>query len=273
MSTNLWRRFSKAVALTTLLGVSAVVQTPARAQEPDHELLRALADDMQQLKVQQRQILDQLGEIKRLTMGVTVDVAAAGPPIKAAASINVEGASFRGSPSARVVVIEYADYRCPFCREFEQSTYPRLRQAYVDSGAVRLYFRDFPLRSHVNAMPAAQAAHCADEQGKFWEMHDSLFSPRATLSPGDLHERAGKLGLDLGSFDECLKSGRYVRSITESMEAAKAIGIHGTPTFLIGTLTATSGQFQLSRSISGARPFETFKVVIDGLLAGAGSTD
>jgi protein-disulfide isomerase len=121
---------------------------------------------------------------------------------------------------------------------------------------VRLVFRNFPLEFHENAPKAAEAAMCANEQGKFWEYHDSLFKNQQNLGVDGLKEQAKSVGLDGGKFDQCLTSGKFAEAVKKDQAAGKDLGIKGTPAFFIN-----------GRELSGAVPFEDFKKVIDSELA------
>jgi protein-disulfide isomerase len=144
-----------------------------------------------------------------------------------------------GSDSAKVEISEYADYQCPFCGDFATVQFPAVRQQLIDPGLVRWRFRDFPLSGHPHSRVAAHAAACADEQGKFWQMHSALFEHQGEWSPardasGRFHDYAQQIGLDLGKYDECMQSARYAGRIQASLEEGTKLGVNGTPTFLIG---------------------------------------
>jgi protein-disulfide isomerase len=168
-----------------------------------------------------------------------------------------------GSADAPVTVVEFTDYQCPFCRRFTQSTFPLLKSEYIDTGKLRWVVRDMPLAFHANARKAGQSVHCANEQGKFWEMRDTLFKNSAKLGEEDLRKYAGDVGLDVSAFDTCLASDRYLSEIDTDSAEAKRVGITGTPTFVVGK----SGGDKLSGTVVvGAQPLNVFKSAIDKLL-------
>jgi protein-disulfide isomerase len=150
---------------------------------------------------------------------------------------------------------------------------------YIKTGKARLYYRDMPLPFHEHAVPAARAAHCAGEQGKFWEMHDSLFTDKipvpgpngrsSGLATSDIDERAAKLGLDTAKLDACMASTRFADVIKRSSEEAAKMNIEGTPTFVVGTIGPNGNVMSVKKTIVGAQPFGAFKAVIDPLLAPA----
>ena len=166
---------------------------------------------------------------------------------------------------APVTVVEFSDYQCPFCGRFFATTLPALKREYVDAGKVRYVFRDFPLdQLHPLARKAAEAAHCAGEQGKFWEMHDALFGHPGALSPPQLAEHARSIGLDESKFDDCLASGRNAARIERGLADGAAAGVRGTPAFVIGKTKA--GDVVEGTPVRGAQPLETFRQIIDRAL-------
>ncbi|MDX2020415.1 MAG: thioredoxin domain-containing protein [Deltaproteobacteria bacterium] len=167
--------------------------------------------------------------------------------------VAAEGPS-KGEASAPVTIVEFSDFECPFCSRAEESV-KKVMEAY--KGKVRLFYRDFPLPFHSKAQKASEAALCAGEQGKYWEMHETLFANQQALEVPALKEHAKKLSLDGKKFNECLDSGRTASQVEASKKAGEAVGVTGTPAFFIN-----------GRMISGAQPFEKFKEVIDNELAG-----
>ncbi|MFQ5886548.1 MAG: DsbA family protein [Anaerolineae bacterium] len=171
-----------------------------------------------------------------------------------------EGDPVKGSPDALVTIIEYSEYQCPFCARFVQETLPLIEENYVATGKVRLIFRNFPV--HQQAVIAAGAAICAQEQGKFWEMHDTLFAQQSEW-PGnadfmDLFEGyAQDIGLDTEQFTSCLipeegKDPEWLDKLRKDFEAGQEAGVQGTPSFFIN-----------DQLIVGAQPFEEFQRVIE----------
>jgi protein-disulfide isomerase len=157
--------------------------------------------------------------------------------------LTADTAGFRGylmgSDSAKVEVSEYADYQCPFCADFATVQFPAVRQQLIQTGLVRWRFRDFPLNMHSHSRVAAHAAACADEQGKFWEMHTTIFDYQSEWSPlrdasGRFKSYAQQLGLDVGKYDACMSSAKYAGRIQASLDEGTRLGVNGTPTFLIG---------------------------------------
>jgi protein-disulfide isomerase len=163
--------------------------------------------------------------------------------------VEVGTAPVRGNPKAPVTILEFSDFQCPFCVR-ARPTVSRVREAY--GYKVRWVFRHFPLDFHAQAEKAGEAAACAGDQGKFWEMHDLLWSNTAKLQVPDLKAHAATLGLDAAAFGECLDSGRHGGLVSGDLEAGQGYGVSGTPAFFVN-----------GRPLVGAQPFEAFAQVID----------
>jgi protein-disulfide isomerase len=164
------------------------------------------------------------------------------------------GRPSRGPARAPVEIIEFSDFQCPFCLR-AHPTVTQVLNTYGDR--VHFVYRHYPLPNHPNARPAAEAAACAAEQGKFWEYHDRLFDNQSKLGDADLKEHAAALALDTAKFDACVDTHKYKDVVDADMAAGEEAGVSGTPAFFIN-----------GRQLSGAQPFEVFKRVIDEELAG-----
>jgi len=172
---------------------------------------------------------------------------------------------------ATIFVVEFSDYECPYCQAAEGTNFqvisylkqkdpmweapiPKIIEQYVNTGKVKLVFRQYP--THGN-FKAGEAAKCAQEQGKFWEYHKTLFEKYDALTITDLKRYAADLGLDLNQFNQCLDSGKYEESVQNDINDGKGLGISGTPSFFIGN------EEKGYEKIVGAQPFSEFKKVID----------
>ena len=246
-----------------ILALSLLAAGGAGASQADNSELAQLKDQVARLNVQQQQILSALDELKKMLKGPSP------PALTPPPDLSVAGEPFKGAPAAKLAIIEYADFECPFCRRFEHEVYPQIRDNYVNTGKLKYFHRDMPLPFHQGAMPAARAAHCASEQGKFWEMHDTLLGDAASLTAADIDERAVKLGLDVAQLDQCIASDRFADLIRRSVTEANEMHVSGTPTFIIGTLDAEGKVMSVKTTVVGASPVEAFKAVIDPLLAAA----
>jgi protein-disulfide isomerase len=168
-----------------------------------------------------------------------------------------------GNADAPVTIVEFTDYQCPFCRRFQAESWPALKRNYVDTGKVRFIVRDLPLKIHSSARPAAEAAHCAGAQGKFWPMHNALLSRDAKLDEASLLPRAQALGLDVPRFRQCVTANKYEAAIERNAEQASALGVRGTPTFIVGRVS--HGVLEGERA-AGALPYSDFAAYLDQLL-------
>ena len=157
-----------------------------------------------------------------------------------------------GDDDAPITIIEFSDYECPFCTRFYLNTLPQIKSEYIDTGKVKLIYRDYPLGFHANAQKAAEAAECAGEQGKYYEMHDKLFDEGVNGGVSSFKQYAKEIGLNAGEFNECLDSGEMASEVQKDFQDGQRAGVRGTPTFFI------NGQY-----LSGAQPFEVFKQVIE----------
>lgn len=159
----------------------------------------------------------------------------------------------RGPADAPITIVEFSEYQCPFCGRVTP-TLKALEQKYA--GKVRLVFKDFPLANHLQAPKAAEAAHCAGDQGKYWELHDRLFSNQQQLQLADLKKYAGAVGLDQAKFDQCLDSGKHAANVQADVDLGSQMGVQSTPTLYIN-----------GRIVTGAQPAAVFEAIIDDELA------
>ncbi|MCK2128136.1 DsbA family protein [Thauera aromatica] len=184
-------------------------------------------------------------------------------PIDAVVSIG--DAPVKGARDAQLTMLEFSDYQCPFCKRHADQSLPQIERDYIATGKVRYVFRDFPLESiHPQALQAAEAAHCAAEQGRYWEMHDRLFANQQALAAEHLVEHAAALELDAGSFKQCLESGKYVERIRNDIAEGRKLTVTGTPTLLLGT--SAGGSMENVRIMRGAHAYALLKQEIDKLL-------
>ena len=176
--------------------------------------------------------------------------------------LSVKDAPRLGRRDARVAIIEFADFECPFCRRHAERVLPLLRKRFVDLGSAAYYYIHLPLINiHPHAADAARAAACAGDQGRFWELHDQLFAVTepTSLRPDFLRTLAASLQLDLKAFDSCVSNA--AERIASDVAQANRLGINATPAFVIGTLTAND-TVALSTRINGARSVEVFEKAI-----------
>jgi protein-disulfide isomerase len=176
------------------------------------------------------------------------------PYLPAKVEVAATGPS-KGPDSAPVTIVEFSDFQCPYCSKAE-ATVKDLLELEKYKGKLKLVYRDYPLPSHNLAPKAAEAAHCAGDQGKYWEMHDRLFAATPKLEVTDLKAYARELKLDEGRFTKCLDSGDKAKVVADHFKAGNDAGVRGTPAFFIN-----------GRLISGAQKLEAFTALIDAELA------
>lgn len=167
----------------------------------------------------------------------------------------VPGEPARGPEDAPVTIVEFADFQCPYCRR-AHPVMQRLLTEYGDK--IRFVFRDFPLANHRRAVPASEAARCANDQGKFWDYYENLMVMVGDLGDEDLKKRAEEVGLNTDEFMACLRSGRYTEIVEQGVAKGQSVGVGSTPTFFIN-----------GRMIVGAKPYDEFKTVVEEELSGA----
>jgi protein-disulfide isomerase len=161
----------------------------------------------------------------------------------------------KGDINAPVTIVEFSDFECPFCERYYSQTYKQIDEQYIKTGKVRYVFRDYPLSFHPDAQKAAEAAQCAGDQGKFWEMHDMIFENQHAMGVGNLKSYAEGMGLDSQLFNQCLDSGKYSQEVLDDQQDGARYGVSGTPTFFIN-----------GKIVVGAQPYSVFKEAIDAEL-------
>ncbi len=175
------------------------------------------------------------------------------------------GAPTLGSRDARVGVIEFGDFQCPYCAVFARTTLPYLEKEYVEPGKVAFAFRHFPLTEiHPRAQKASMAADCAFRQGRFWEMHDALYMNQRALDEPSLIGLAEKLGFDRGTFTNCLGGLGAVR-VRQDAGIGHDLNLTATPTFFLGTIQPDS-TVRVSARIDGAKKLDAFEAILDRLI-------
>lgn len=170
-----------------------------------------------------------------------------------------------GSPG--LVLIEVSDFQCPYCGQSAREVLPKVDEKFVHTGKVELIFLDLPLQMHPQALQAAEAAACAGDQKKFWEMHDLLYAHQHDLAPAQLPGYAETLGLDVPAFQKCLSSGRHVPGIRSNVRVAHSLDISGTPAYLLARRIPGGDKVQVVDIIHGLPPYEELEKKLDALLA------
>lgn len=230
--------------LTIALG-AALISLPAPAQEPG--ITRQQAD----------QILQELRQIRQLLEKQGRPAPAAQPeetPTRAKIG-DLTGVPMLGRKDAPLTIVEFTDYQCPFCQRFHLSAYPEIKRAYIDTGKVRFFSKDMPLDFHPNAMRAAQAARCAAEQNRFWDLRDVMGQNPDKLDMDHIAAFAEALHMDSKALRSCVESGKYKEPVQTDVLEAMKIGATGTPTFIVGKSMGEGVEGEL---VLGALPFGEF---------------
>ncbi|MGH7802501.1 MAG: DsbA family protein [Thermodesulfobacteriota bacterium] len=251
----------KLMYFIVLVSVTLIYIQPGYAQSSEE--LKAIKEDLKALKEGQANMQKELQEIKTLLK--SRPAAAPGEPQNVV--INVDNAPFKGDKNAKLTLIEFSDYQCPFCGRHVTQTVPQLETDYIKTGKVKYVFFDFPLDFHKNAFKAAEAADCAGEQGKFWQMHDKLFENQKALEESDLTNYAKSIGLNMSKFQKCLDSGKYASQIKKEIELGQKSGVTGTPSFFLGVTNPKDPNVKAVKVIKGAQPYNNFKDAIDTTLS------
>ena len=215
-------------------------------------------------QVSEKELNDAIAKLELKILQNQLPTKQQSPPLK----ISEDNDPIIGNMDAEITIIEFSDFQCPFCARFHVQTLPTIMDEYINKGTVKLVFRDFPIQSiHPNALPASVAAECANEQGKFKEMHDLLFENQREWNNQNtndvistFNQYASKMNLEEEKFDSCLRNGKYIEEIQKDLDDGRAYGISGTPGFFVGN--DQIGFIELK----GAQPFENFKKVIDSQL-------
>jgi protein-disulfide isomerase len=219
--------------------------------------------DIEALKAGQEALGKDLAEIKKMLTPA--------PKPQQVSDVNhvmdVSSDPIKGSETAVLTIVEYTDYQCPFCARHAKSVLPEIQKNYIDTGKVRYVLRDFPLPFHDHAIKASEAAHCAGDQGKYWEMHDLLFDNQKALGPDKLPDYAKAIGIDVVKFDSCLANNSYRQRVDANLADAGKVGINGTPSFVIGYTQADGGEVKGEKLIRGAVGYDVFQKAFEEMLA------
>ena len=260
-----WRVCIVALCLTVIGSQDPRLGSPpalAQPQTGSQSELEALKGDVEKIKAELAAIRE---DLKRIRQHLSQGRPQPTQPGSVVASVSIAGNLIMGKKDAAVTMIEFSDYQCPFCKRFFETALPTLKAEYIETGKVRYVFRDFPLdQIHPQARKAAEAAHCAGDQGKYWEMHDLLFQNQQALQVESLKTHARSLRLNGAAFDSCLDRDTYATEVQKDFEDGVAAGVRGTPSFFIGK-TRSDDTVQ-GVYLSGALPTPVFRQAIDNAL-------
>ncbi len=253
-------------AIASSLVVVATWTSSAVAQDaPD----RVLAD----IKAHEEAIQKQLTELKGLVQTLLLQTAKTSPPERLSLAggtgmneLSIADLPAKGSDTATIGIVEFSDYQCPFCGRYYRETLSSIQREYVDTGRVRYFFKNLPLSTiHRSSVDAAIAAECAGHQARYWQMHDQLFLNQRALAHDDVQGYASAIGLDIATFNDCLRDLRVLDKIRHEMVDAASLEIQSTPTFLVGPISA-DGRLKIVRRINGAQAYPVFASVLQALV-------
>jgi protein-disulfide isomerase len=239
--------------LFSIAVAAALVCLPIRAQVLDQGMTKQQGDQILQELRQIRLLLEKQGR-------------AAAPqeeqPTRAKIS-DLSGVSMLGKKDAPITIVEYTDYQCPYCQRFHVTSFPEIKRNYIDTGKVRFFSKDLPLDFHPNAMRAAQAARCAAEQNKFWELRDVMGQNPDKLDMEHIAGFADALKMDSKALRACVDSGKYKDQVQSDVLEGMKVGANGTPTFVVGK---TQGNGVEGELVLGALPYQVFDEKLKALL-------
>jgi protein-disulfide isomerase len=241
-------RYGTAAALPLLLAAALAAQP----QQNEPGITRQQADE----------ILNELRQIRQLLE--KQNRPSEGEPAKQSRiKLDLRNTPMLGSKDAPLTIVEFTDYQCPFCQRFHSQTFGELKKTYIDTGKVRFYSRDLPLDSlHPNATRAAQAARCANDQGKFWDIREIMSAHPDQLDMDSLVADAQQLKLDIPKFKSCVESDKYKNEVQSDVLEAMKIGADGTPAFVIGKSTPEGVDGDM---LVGAQPYAMFDMKLKAL--------
>jgi protein-disulfide isomerase len=264
MKLNLKRLECTFVAYLIFLSSNLLTGSVMAQTGPTREELKGLQKQIETLNEGQKSMQKELQEIKTLLQGRAAPSNL--PPQDLTVSLGNK--PFKGDKNTKLTLVEFSDYQCPFCARHFQETLPQIEKEYINTGKVKYVLREFPIESiHSSAFKAAEAANCAGEQGKYWEMHDRLFQNQNQLGVEELPKHATAIGLNSSTFQECLNSGKQATEIRKDLQDGQRIGVNGTPTFLLGVEDSDGQNIKILKMIVGAQPYSQFKEAIESALS------
>ncbi len=247
---------------TTLALLLLTLSACGGGQQDNADTNQALLSELKALRQEVQSLSDDVSSIKNRPAAPAQHQAAR--PTSTHVPVTTAGYPGLGDINAPVTLVEFSDYQCPFCARHTRETLPQLAKNYIDNGKLRYVFMDNPIPSHRMAAKAAEAAHCAGEQGKYWEMHRAMFGNQLQIGLGKFDQFAQQINLDTTTFSQCIKTGRQIPKVEASKRLAAQVGARATPTFVIGK-TQPNGVVS-GDLIVGAKRYNSFAAAIDRLL-------
>jgi protein-disulfide isomerase len=234
----------------------------------------ASANDIKELK-KQIELLQASQKEMMKAISIIKDVATGKQPPLEDVFVSMKDARSEGDAKAKVIIVEFSDYQCPFCGKYANETYSKLYDDYVKPGKVKYVLRNFPLEQlHPNAEKAAEAAECAGEQGKYWEMHERLFKNQGLLDAKEMPGHALVLGMDQDKFKQCFEGGKFTAKVKADQAEGTKLQVTGTPSFFFGYADEKDpSKLKAVKKLSGAQPIAAFTDILDNLLNPAKEKD
>jgi protein-disulfide isomerase len=246
-----------------------LVATPVIAQTPEE--IKTLQLEVQALRKAQAAMTQDIQSIRTILNGLMRSTPRVSGAVSSGGAImDLDDRPVRGEVSAPVTIVEFSDYQSTNSTIFSQNTFPEIDREFIKTGQANYLFKHLPDQSiHPQAFEAHQAAACAGDQDKYWEMNDLLFKNSTAQELQNLRSYASDLDLDLQLFNSCLASGKHAALIESDMVEAERSGVKVSPVFAIGITTPDRSSFKVMRVVVGAQPYNQFKEAIQNVLAAA----
>jgi protein-disulfide isomerase len=246
--------------LLALFNTCGMAYANAAAARPTGDI----ASQLQEIQDQLRELRTEMGNLSGRLEKIEALIPSPGKPEKL--TVNLDGAPMLGQHNAKIGMVEFSDYQCPFCRRFHLETFPQLQKTYIDSGKLVFAIKNFPLDFHPLAMDAAVAVSCARRQNikVFWDVQGELFSHQDRLGKDFYNELAKRYGLDPKKFSSCMTENKQREGIMQDLKYAQSLGVEGTPTFFIGRLEGD--RLVDAVRVVGAQPARVFARVLDSFI-------
>jgi len=243
------------------LGLASPVLSAS--QEAELAILKQLGElrrEMHSLRIEMRELRQSVNKLQQSALPSSRTAT----PQPTTLEMPPDDSRTLGSHEAKIALVEFTDYQCPFCKRFHSEVFAKLKESYVDSGKVQYMSRDFPLPNHAQAISAAIASRCAGKEGAFWQMREELFANQDNLGTALYESLPTRLGINPKNFLECLENDEERSKVESELSFGRRVGIQGTPAFFVGL--KEDGKLIQGRWIVGAQLYSAFSQMIDSLL-------
>ncbi len=232
-----------------------------------HRNNQSLVEEIQNLRAEIKSLRSETSQVREVVTKLhrqTIQPQQVTAPEQASYTVNIQNTDpILGDANAKLVIVEFTDYQCPFCKRHHDQTFSRLKKEYIDTGRAKYILKDYPLGFHEEAKQAAVAADCAGKQGLYWEMYDGLFENQRSLGAEVYQSLAEKIGADQKAFTACLKDDVMIKHVEQDISYASTLSVTGTPSFFIGTLDGN--KVVNAKKLTGAQPYSSFATIIQSL--------